>query len=60
TDSVYLYVETDTTVILLNKNKQQPEHPDHHRLWKKSDMKHSTNMHHNKHHSHDTHHEKQH
>lgn len=60
TDSVYLYVETDTTVILLDKNKQQPEHPDHHRLWKKSDMKHSTNMHHNKHHSHDTHHEKQH
>jgi hypothetical protein len=60
TDSVYLYVETDTTVILLDKNKQQPEHPDQHRLWKKSDMKHSTNMHHNKHHSHDTHHKKQH
>ena len=60
TDSVYLYVETDTTVILLDKNKQQPEHPDHNRLSKKSDMKHSTNMHHNKHHSHDTHHKKQH
>ena len=60
TDSVYLYVETDTTVSLLDKNKQPPEHPDHPRLGKKSDMKHSSNMHHNKHHSHDTHHKKQH
>ena len=63
TDSVYLYVETDTTVILLDKNKQQPEHPHHFRLWKKSDTNHhhsNHTMHHNdnKHHSHDSHHKK--
>ena len=63
TDSVYLYVETDTTVILLDKNKQQPEHPHHFRLWKKSNTKHhhsNHTMHHNdnKHHTNDTHHKK--
>lgn len=35
TDSVFLYVESDTTVIMLDKNKHHPEHPDHFRLWKK-------------------------
>lgn len=35
TDSVYLFVESDTTVVLLNNNKQQPEHPEHFRLRKK-------------------------
>ena len=64
TDSVYLYVETDTTVILLDKEKKQPTHPHHFRLWKKSDMNHTHSKHsihhHNsdKHNSHDTHHKK--
>jgi hypothetical protein len=62
-DSVYLYVETDTTVILLDKNKQQPEHPHHFRLRKKSNTNHHHSdhtMHHNdnKHHTNDTHHKK--
>lgn len=34
TDSVYLYVETDTTVILLDNMKQKPAHPEHYRLSK--------------------------
>lgn len=42
TDSVYLFVESDTTVILLDKQKQRPSHPDHFRLWKhKEHPKHS-------------------
>ena len=58
TDSVYLYVESDTTVIMLDKNKQQPEHPAHHRLWKRKEM-HKTHSSHDKHHhNHDTHHKK--
>lgn len=35
TDSVYLYVETDTTVIMLDNMKQKPAEPDQYRLSKK-------------------------
>ena len=35
TDSVYLYVESDTTVVMLNPDKQKPTHPEHFRLKKK-------------------------
>ena len=63
TDSVYLYVETDTTVILLDKDHKLPKHPAHYRMHKKSDTNHhhsNHTMHHNdnKHHSNDTHHKK--
>lgn len=34
-DSVYLFVESDTTVILLDKNKHHPKDPNHFRLHKK-------------------------
>ena len=64
TDSVYLYVETDTTVILLDKEKKHPAHPHHYRLWKKKEM-HDTHSNHPKQHSnqhkhehHDKHHKK--
>ena len=40
TDSVYLYVESDTTVVLLDKNKMKPEHPDHYRLHKTQHHRH--------------------
>ena len=60
TDSVYLYVESDTTVILLDKEKKHATHPHHYRLWKKKDIK-APHSHHDAHHSHhDTHHDKQH
>ncbi len=35
TDSVYLYVETDTTVIMLDKNKMKPAEPHKYRLKKR-------------------------
>lgn len=50
TDSVFLYVESDTTVIMLDKNKRHPKHPDHFRLWLKKE---ANKMHH--HHKHGQH-----
>ena len=35
TDSVYLYVETDSTVIMLDNMKQKPAEPSHYRLSKR-------------------------
>lgn len=51
TDSVYLFVESDTTVILLDQLQQQPTHPEHYRLWKHKDHK----THHHMDHHHKTH-----
>ena len=44
TDSVFLYVESDTTVVMLDKTKHHPKHPEHYRLHKK----HEHRMHHHK------------
>lgn len=40
TDSVYLYVESDTTVVMLDKDKMHPKHPEHYRLWKTLHQRH--------------------
>ncbi len=43
TDSVYLFVESDTTVVMLDKNKLHPDHPEHFRLWKTRHHRHPIN-----------------
>ncbi len=45
TDSVFLYVESDTTVVWLDKDMKHPKHTEHFRLWK---VKHHQ-QHHDKH-----------
>lgn len=55
TDSVYLFVESDTTVIMLDKEKKHPAHPDHFRMWKKSHTRHSKSDSHTHHTTHKQH-----
>ena len=43
TDSVFLYVETDTTVVMLDNSKQKPTNPEGYRLMKRKDHKHAMN-----------------
>ena len=39
TDSVFLYVETDTTVVMLDNSMQKPANPEGYRLMKNKDPK---------------------
>lgn len=43
TDSVFLYVETDTTVVMLDNSMQKPANPEGYRLMKRKDHKHAMN-----------------